>query len=468
MPVMQHKRFVQSVGFVLCAVTSSQGAHNWVYKDHTLDNGMRVIVMEDHSAPIVAVQVWYHVGSKDEDPARNGFAHMFEHMMFRGTERIGPEDHFKYLRRFGGAVNGYTTFDTTVYIEEVPPNQVDLTFWLEAERLANLKINEEYFAKEREVVKEEYRLRVSDPPYGRVFENALSLAFTKHPYRWSTIGNLDHLNAATADELRTFFDTYYVPNNATLVVVGDVKTDDILAKAKRYFGWIPRGSDPPRVTTREPTVTTPRRRDVYDKGPVTVVAIGYHGPGLRNPDRHAMNILDTILSGESGRLYQKLVKELDISVGAQSMYWALEQGAIWGIGSAVKPFGSVDANRDALEGILDDIKNNGVTEDELIKARNQALAEAAQSRATCAGKARRLGTAAVVEGDVDQVNRELDDLMQVSAADIQRAAATYLADDRRLTLTVKPKLAQVGDALKNLVGKKTPPAATQPTQKDKK
>ncbi|HEY3242310.1 MAG TPA: pitrilysin family protein, partial [Phycisphaerae bacterium] len=197
------------------AAGETPAPQQWEYTDATLDNGLRVVVMEDHSAPLAAVQVWYHVGSKDESPERQGFAHMFEHMMFRGTERIGPEDHFKYLRRYGGDVNGHTVFDQTVYVEEIPSNQIDLAFWLEAERMANLKINEDYFAKEREVVKEEYRLRISDPPYGQVLEKALGLVFKVHPYRWSPIGNLDHLNAATAAELQTFFDTFYVPNNAT-------------------------------------------------------------------------------------------------------------------------------------------------------------------------------------------------------------------------------------------------------------
>ncbi len=440
---------------IVCCVAAvgSAAPQAWVYSDDTLDNGLRVIVMEDRSAPIVAVQVWYHVGSKDEDPERQGFAHMFEHMMFRGTDRIGPEDHFKYLRRFGGAVNGYTTFDTTVYIQEVPPNQVDLTFWLAAERMAKLKINEDYFAKEREVVKEEYRLRVSNRPYGHVLENALKLAFVKHPYRWPTIGNLDHLNAATADELRTFFDTYYVPNNATLVVVGDVDRNEILTKAKRYFGWIPRTQKVPRVTIREPEMSEARTSEVHDKGPVTVVAIGFHGPDLRNLDRHALDVLDTVLSGESGRLHQKLVKELEISVGVQSMYWALEQDALWGFGSAVKPLSSVDDTIAALTGVLEGIRKDGITEDELTKARNQALAHAVRERATCAGKARRLGVAAVVQGDVDQVNKELDALMSVTVNDVKRAANTYLTDDKRLTLVVKPLVLTLKKAVDGLKSK---------------
>ncbi len=366
------------IGIVLLAAPWAANAARWEYTDETIDNGMRVIVMEDHSSPIVSIQVWYHVGSKDEQPDRTGFAHMFEHMMFRGTDRIGPEDHFKYLRRFGGQVNGYTTFDQTVYIQEVPSNQVDLTFWLEAERMANLKINEEYFATERNVVKEEYRRGVTDPPYGTIPDKVLPFLFTKHSYRWSPIGNLDHLNAATADELREFFDTYYVPNNATLVVVGDVTTSEVLAKAKRYFGWIPRSADPPRVTVREPKVTEPRRLEIPEqKGPLAIVGVGYHICPADDPDRHAFAILDYVLSGgESGRVYKKLVKELELCMHALSGTFLLEQDGLWVLGAVVKMGVDPADVEAALVGELEAVLADGITEAELEKARNQVAAKA--------------------------------------------------------------------------------------------
>ena len=191
------------------------------YEVSTLENGMRVITLSDHSTPIAAVQVWYHVGSKDERPDRTGFAHMFEHMMFRGTQNIGPKAHFEYIRKVGGDTNAYTSFDNTTYIQEVPSNQVEMVMWLEAERMAFLKINDGYFDTERNVVAEEYRLG-REQPYGTAPDKVLKEIFKKHPYRWTPIGDMDQLREASADELQEFWETYYVPNNAALVVVGDV------------------------------------------------------------------------------------------------------------------------------------------------------------------------------------------------------------------------------------------------------
>jgi predicted Zn-dependent peptidase len=459
------------------AAHQSAAPQRWDYTDTTLDDGLRVIVMEDHSAPLAAVQVWYHVGSKDESPERQGFAHMFEHMMFRGTERIGPEDHFKYLRRYGGNVNGYTFFDQTVYVEEIPSNQVDLAFWLEAERMANLKINEEYFAKEREVVKEEYRLRISDPPYGQVLEKALGLVFKVHPYRWSPIGNLDHLNAATAAELQAFFDTFYVPNNATLVVVGDVTASEIVEKAKKYFGWIPKAPDPPRITAAEPPQDEPRRLELYDKGPVALVAVGFRAPAARHPDRYAFEIIDYILSGgQSGRLYKKLVKELDLAIHAQSFLLKLEQDGVWGVGAAVQIGQKPEEVEKAILEQIELLLKEGVTEKELEKARNQVAASAIQERQTVAGKAQRLGYAAVVENNIENVNTELQRLQSVTGEDVLRVARKHMTEPARITLIVRPQLAKLGKSLEFLTrwgrkgddekkdgdAKESQPATTQP------
>lgn len=432
------------IGFLACAGRVAADS-TWVYHDAKLDNGLRVISLEDHSSPIAAVQVWYHVGSKDENSQRQGFAHMFEHMMFRGTDRIGPEDHFKYLRKYGGAVNGYTTFDTTVYIQEVPANQLDLTFWLEAERMANLKINEEYFQKEREVVKEEYRLRVADPPYGQLFTKVFDFAFKQHPYRWTPIGNLDHLNAATAEELRQFFKTYYVPNNATLVVVGDVNHDEVLAKAKQYFEWIPRPPDPPRVAAREPEMTEPRRLDFTEPvGPLPAIGVGYHVCPDGHADSYPLKVLEEIVSGgESGRVNKHLVKEQEKFTFAGAGSILMEQGGIFGVGGVIQPGGDQTDAEKAVLAEIKDLVDHGVTEEELQKARNNLVAQSVTERTRVAGKAQRLGYCAVVLGDVSLVNRELDLLMKVSCQDVQDVARKYFKDERQLTLVVTPAIAKL-------------------------
>jgi len=445
-------------------------AGTWEYSDHTLENGLRVITLEDHSTPVAAVQVWYHVGSKDEDPQRQGFAHMFEHMMFRGTDRIGELDHFKYLRKYGGAVNGYTTWDTTVYIQDVPANQLDLTFWLEAERMANLTINAEFFAKEREVVKEEYRLRVADPPYGQLFPLVFDFAFTTHPYRWTPIGNLDHLNAATAEELRQFFDTYYVPNNATLVVVGDVRHEEVLAKAKKFFGWIPRAATPPRVTVQEPVMTEPRRFEFTEqKGPVPAVAIGYHVCPDGHPDSYALKVLEQIVSGgESARANKRLVKEREMFAfaGAGSMF--LEQAGVFGMGGLLRPGVGLAAAEEAVVSEIKDLVANGVTDQELQKARNNLVAQSVRRRARVSGKARRLGYAAVVLGDIDIVNRELDLLMKVSTEDVHNVAKKYFKPERQLTLVVTPVLYKLNPFRGLFGGKKSAKKKTAEDQKEDK
>ena len=228
------------------------------YRETVLDNGLRVITHEDFSCPIVVVDLWYHVGSKDEDPERQGFAHMFEHMMFRGTDRLGPTDHFDHIRRIGGSCNAYTSFDQTVYVQRVPANQLELVLWLEAERMSFLRIDQEAFDIERKVVEEERRMGLN-APYGTLLEEALAEMFALHPYRWPPIGKIAHLRAASVPELRSFWMEYYVPNNATLIIAGAVKHEEAQRLARQYFEWIPRAADPPRISIREPLPTAPTR-----------------------------------------------------------------------------------------------------------------------------------------------------------------------------------------------------------------
>ena len=276
---------------LVLASLSAAGERRYQFEQIKLDNGMTVISLEDFSCPIVAVQVWYHVGSKDEDPNRQGFAHMFEHMMFRGTDRLGPEEHFNCIRRVGGDCNAYTSFDQTVYVEDLPNNQLELALWLESERLAFLKIDQEGFATEEKVVEEERRMGLNQP-YGTMPEKLLAEIFKEHPYRWSTIGQIPHLRQATIDELQGFWEKFYIPNNATLVVVGAVKHADVQAMAKKYFGWIPRCPEPPRVTIKEPEQKEARTVTLQeDKGPLPLVGVLYRTVPESHPDQLPLQIL---------------------------------------------------------------------------------------------------------------------------------------------------------------------------------
>ncbi|HUW19075.1 MAG TPA: pitrilysin family protein [Sedimentisphaerales bacterium] len=422
------------------------------YRHIKLENGLDVITLEDFSCPIVAVQLWYHVGSKDERPDRQGFAHMFEHMMFRGTDRLGPTDHFAYVRRVGGTTNGYTSFDRTVYLETLPANQLGLALWLEAERMAFLKIDQEAFDTERKVVEEERRLGLNQP-YGTLAENLLDEVFKVHPYRWSPIGKIPHLRAASVQELRDFWDRYYVPSNATLVIVGAVKHEEAQQRAKRYFGWMPPYDEPPRVTVHEPMPDGARSATIKEKNaPAPGVGVVYRTVPVGNKDSVVLDLLAEILGGgNSSRLYRELVAEKQLAVGVQAASFSLEQDGLFGVGAAMAPFGS-DANG-VLKIISDHIARIGtepVTERELTKARNQKLRQLVTQNLLVESKATTLGEAAVVIGDVSQVNRETDDIQRVTADDILLAARKYLSPERALTVRVERNL--LGAAASSLLG----------------
>ena len=303
------------------------------YEEIVLDNGLHIVTLEDFSCPIVVVDLWYHVGSKDENPERQGFAHMFEHMMFRGTDRLGPTDHFDNIRRIGGNCNGYTSFDQTVYVQTVPANQLELVLWLEAERMSFLKIDQAAFDTERQVVEEERRLGLN-APYGTLFEEALAEVFKVHPYRWSPIGKIPHLRATSVPELRAFWMNYYTPNNATLIIAGAVKHEEAQVLAKRYFEWIPRSADQPRVSVREPLPEAPREITFkLENAPVPLTGVVFRTVPLNHPDRVPLELLSTILGGgNSSRVYRSLVAEKELAVGVAVHECLSGAGRYFGIG----------------------------------------------------------------------------------------------------------------------------------------
>jgi zinc protease len=446
-------------------MASSPG--RWVYQDDRLDNGLRILTLEDHRSPLVSLQVWYHVGSKDENPERQGFAHMFEHMMFRGTDRIGPQDHFRYLNRFGARVNGYTSFDETVYWEVLPASQMDLAMWLEAERLSHLKINDEYFAAERNVVKEERRMRYLNRPYGRLYETLFAAAYKLHPYRWTPIGNIPHLNAATADELSQFFHKYYVPNNATLVVVGDVRHEDVVAKAKQYFGAIPRQPDPPRVSIVEPAVTEPRRVEISDRAPSPRVVLAYHTPGARDPDNLALEVLSRILSsGQSSRLYRHLVQGKELAVSVYAAAETLEQDGLFTLSATLKPQISIETGEKALLDEVKELLDKGIEPAEMEKARNQALAEYVRRGETVQGRADLLGYAAVILDDPERVNTDLERTRSLTAEQVLKVARKILADRARVIVVIRPDPNPPGDTEADTKAPADKPIPNLPLPKD--
>jgi zinc protease len=412
------------------------------YRETTLANGLRVVTLEDASCPIVAVHLWYHVGSKDERPERQGFAHMFEHMMFRGTDRLGPKDHFEHIRRCGGDCNAYTSFDQTVYVQTLPANQLELALWLEAERMGFLKIDQDAFDTERQVVEEERRLGLNGP-YGTLPEKLVAELFKSHPYGWTPIGKISHLRASAAPELRDFWMRYYVPNNATLVIVGDIQHDKAQQLAKKYFGWIPRDADPPRITVKEPLPAKARAITIpEDNAPAPLAGAVWRTVPNRHDDAIPLELLTTILgSGESSRLYRHLVADKQIAMMALAGSFALEQEGFCGAGAVLSPLGgSTKKAHEAIQQEVERLRTEPVSERELTKAKNKKLASLVTQTLNVSSKATLLGTAAVLEGDTDRVNRELEKVRRVTAGDLLRVAKIYLAPERSLSVTVERNL----------------------------
>jgi zinc protease len=436
---------------LLLALGAAAGDRRYDFREKVLPNGLRVVTLEDFSSPVVAVQVWYHVGSKDERPDRQGFAHMFEHMMFRGTERVGPKDFDRLITRAGGSNNAFTSFDNTTYLNHLPSNQLDLILWLEVERMIFLKVDALGFHTERQVVEEERRESNLNPPYGTVAEQALDRIFLKHPYRWMPIGKIPHLRAATIEELESFWAGFYVPSNAVLVIAGAVKHDEAQRAAERWLGWVPKCPDPPRVTEREPPQTAPREITIKEKkGPVPIVGLAYRTVPLRDPDAPAIDVLVAILGGgESSRLHLDLVKERQIAQTAVALHYSLEQDGLAALAAVLGPFGDKTKAMDALLEHVKRLRDAPVAPDELEKAKNNALRAAVTETLTVAGKASALGEAALLRGDADYVNRHLDAIRALRPEDLQRVANAYLADARRTSVVVEPSM---GGFLKGILG----------------
>jgi zinc protease len=414
---------------------------------HTLDNGLQVVLAPDTSRPVVNVQVWYRVGSKDERQGRTGFAHLFEHMMFRGSENVGPEEHMRYIREVGGTVNAYTNFDRTVYWQTVPSNHLERVLWLEADRMASLQVNEENFTKEREVVKEERRLRVENPPYGMLAEWVLDAAFQAYPYKYTPIGSMNDLNAAEVADVKAFFDTFYVPDNATLVIVGDFDTKAALAQARTHFGRIPRRKDVPRVTATEPPQKELRVVTKSDpKAPLPAVASAFKLPPRGHADTYPLQVAFDILSaGESSRLYRRLVYEEQSALAAQAQLLLLEGPSIGFL------FGVANQGRDvqdvarSIREVVSGLAGAPPSAEELEKAKNTIVSRLVIGRQTMQQKADDVGESASLLGDPQRYNTELPKFQAVTAADVQRVVAEYLAEPKETRLFIQPAAAAAGE-----------------------
>ena len=411
------------------------------FTTHTLSNGLQVILLENHSVPVIDLQVWYHVGGKDEQPGRTGFAHLFEHLMFKGSAHVGPDEHSRIIESVGGFDNAETGDDTTNYFETFPSNYLERVLWLEADRMGSLNVDDANFKSERKVVEEERRVRVDNQPYGSLEEDLRAAAFTVHGYHHTPIGSIADLENATLQDVRDFFNTYYKPNNATLVIVGDFNSDQALGWAKKYFEGIPASAKPiPRRDTPEPAQT--EERDVkksYSNTPLPAIVIGYKIPARYQPDSYPLDLASNILAGgESSRLYQSLVYKDQIAVQAGGFgNFTEDPNLFWAYAIMNQGHTPEDGDK-AIVNILDGLKEAPVDSKELEKAKNQEVSGFILGRDTDERKAVALASAAVIGKDPGLVNTELDHYLKVSASDIQKAAEQYFVLQHATVLTVTP------------------------------
>jgi zinc protease len=430
------------------AVSSSSTLPLFPATEVTLTNGLQILMLEDHNCPLVAVQVWYHVGSVDEPPGRHGFAHLFEHMMFRGTDRLGPTDHFDLLHRVGGNCNAFTSFDETCYHETLPAEQLELALWLESERMAFLTVDGAGFTTERKVVEEERRLDLGQP-YGDLADQGPPIVFGEHPYGHHPLGTFRDLRQATPSDAHAWWTRWYTPNNATLVIVGDVQPGRVRALCERYFGWMPPVPHTPRNVPTLKAWDAPRQITLnLANAPTPAIGLVWRTVPEGDPDALALDLLATILGGNdplaavsgggnSSRLYRRLVAQDHLAVMATAMQVGLSHAGLFGAGAAVPPLGGDTAKLlPVLCAELERVRAEGVTEEELEKARNQALNQLVLEAQTVAGKASLLGRAAVVGTGVGELNSRQERLRRLTRADLQHAAQLHLDPQHAMTVTV--------------------------------
>jgi zinc protease len=417
------------------------------FKHSTLPNGLEVYTVEDHSAPIVAVQVWYHVGSKDDPAGRSGFAHLFEHMMFKGNEHMTPDMFDNLTENIGGENNAYTADDVTVYHETVPSNYLNPILWAEAERMSALALNDKNFASERDVVKEEYRQRIRANPYGEFYLDIEKKSFAVHPYKRPGIGSIEELDASKLPEVKAFHSTFYRPDNATLVVVGDFKPEELDGWVKKYLGAVPKPSTKiPRVTAKEPLRKADKRETTYSaRAPLPAVALTYLGPSIRGNDSSALSLVAEILAGgDSSRLYRTMVYEQQVvqSVSADA---DLREDLGLLVFRLILASGKTIADAEkSLSNEIEQVLKNGVTEAELDKAKSRFLTGKLQERETVNGKASALGQAVVLYGDATRINTDLAKLQAVTTAEIKEVMNRYITGKKKVVVEYLPETMKPG------------------------
>ncbi|HEX8195426.1 MAG TPA: pitrilysin family protein [Pyrinomonadaceae bacterium] len=432
---------VFSLSFSALAQTQKQMRVD--FKETTLKNGLRVITIEDHTAPVIAISVTYNVGSRDERKGRTGFAHLFEHMMFKGSANVGTGEHFTLVFNNGGDMNGTTNADRTNYFEALPSNQLDLALFLEADRMRSLEITKENLDNQRNAVQEERRLGVDNQPYGKTDEMLDELIYDNFAYKHSTIGSMEDLNAASVEDVAQFFKTYYAPNNAVLVLVGDFNTNDALAKIRKNFESIPSQPAPPPVDMTEPAQKAERRANVDDQlARLTRINIAFKAVQGNTPEFYAMQVLSSALqNGQSSRLYQKLVKEKQLATGVSGYMDERRGPGAFYIQASVAPGKNPADVEAAIYEEIEKIKTEGIADWELSKAKNNTRRGFINGLQSSQNRANQMGIYTVYYNEPNLMNTRLDKVNTVTADQVKQVANKYLLPTNRVVIVTTPKAA---------------------------
>ncbi len=416
------------------------------FTDTKLKNGLRVIISEDHAAPVFSIVVNYNVGSRDERKGRTGFAHLFEHMMFKGSENVGQNEHPYLMFMNGGSMNGTTSKDRTMYYEILPANQLDLALFLEADRMRALTITKDNLDNQRNAVQEERRLGVDNQPYGKTFEAIDELAYENFAYEHSVIGSMPDLNAASVEDVAAFFKTYYAPNNAVVAIVGDLDTKTALAKVEKYFGAIPTQPTPPQVDMTEPPQTAERRLTLDDPlARLPRLDLAYKIPPSSSPDIDALSVLGTILSGgRSSRFYEAIVRQKQLSSGVSAGTDGSRGPGLFTIDATALPGKTLKDLEEAIDQEVERVKTAPIADWEIEKARTGARRSFVAGLGSSLNRAIQLSENALFYNDPDRINTRADRIAKVTAADVQRVAKAYLVQTNRSVVLTIPKPAAPG------------------------
>lgn len=443
-------------------------------EEFTLANGLRVVLSPDRAIPVVSVAVYYDVGSRNEREGRTGFAHLFEHMMFQGSENVPKAAHFQYIFNAGGTMNGTTSTERTNYFETLPSNYLPLAFWLESDRMRSLKVTQENLDNQRNAVQEEKRLRYDNQPYVNAFLRMNELIFMNPANAHSTIGSMEDLDAATIEDVQEFFRIYYAPNNAVLTVVGDFDSNQARTLVDKYFGNIPSQPIPPRVDVSEPEVVAVREETFHDPlAPAPAFVLGWKTPERRTPDFYALSLAGTLLfEGDSSRLYQKLVKGDESVVSIEGGVDERRGPSALYIFALPKPDEEVSRIREQIFEEIMRIATDGPTAAEMEKLRNSLCNDAVRGRQSSMYRAQRLAEFALYDSDPRLIDSELDHYLSVNADDIRKTVARHLNVDNRVVLDIVPAPAgeqaeTVASASPQSPGDPHQPAAPPPQVPDK-